>query len=97
MHSLKNGSTKAIIGGLSKSGEQYDEAVQCHIDRFNRPKLIHKAHVYKGSSKNDNQGGNGKELGALHNTAQQHICALKCMSNKQGQDIPHLVATAQAI
>ena len=45
--SVKDGAAKTSIEGLSRSGEQYDEALQCLKDRYNRPKLIHEAHVQK--------------------------------------------------
>ena len=45
-HSLKDCAAKGIIERLSKSGDQYDEAIKCLNDRFNRPKLIHEA-TYK--------------------------------------------------
>ena len=68
-HSLKDGAAKGIIEGLSKSDEQYDEAVKCLIDRFNRPKLIHEAHVQRILGIPTMKEGNGKELRALHDTA----------------------------
>ncbi len=42
---LKNGNAKASIEGLSRSGEQYEEAIACLKDRYDRPRLIHQAHV----------------------------------------------------
>lgn len=81
-HSLKDGSAKNIIEGLSKSGDQYDEAIKCLNDRFNRPKLIHEAHVQRIIEIPPLKEGNGKELRMLHDTAQQHIRALKCMGHE---------------
>ena len=43
--SLKNGSTKSAIEGLSRSGEYYAEAVECLKSRYDRPRLIHQTHV----------------------------------------------------
>ena len=68
--------------GLSKSGDQYDEAVKCLNDRFNRPKLIKEAHVQRIIEIPQLKEGSGKELRALHDTAQQHIRALKCMGHE---------------
>ena len=81
-HSLKDGAAKGIIEGLSKSGDQYDEAIKCLRDRFNRPKLIHEAHVQRIIEIPPLKEGNGKELRSLHDTAQQHIRALKCMGHE---------------
>ena len=39
--SLKNGSAKSTIEGLSRSGEYYAEAVECLKSRYDRPRLIH--------------------------------------------------------
>ena len=81
-HSLKEGAAKNIIEGLSMSGDQYDEAVKCLKNRFNRPKLIHEAHVQSIIEIPTLKEGSTKELCALHDTAQQHIRALKCMSHQ---------------
>ena len=83
-HSLKEGTAKGIIEGLSKSGDHYDEAVKCLKDRFNRPKLIHEAHVQKIV---EIPTGNGKELRALHDTVQQHVSALKCMGHEPSRTL----------
>ena len=45
--SLKDGSAKNVIEGLSRSGEQYTEAVKCLQEQYNCPCLIHQAHVRK--------------------------------------------------
>ena len=42
---IRNGSARTAIEGLSHSGGQYDEAVGCLKGRYNRPHLIHRAHV----------------------------------------------------
>ena len=44
-HALKDSSAKHIIEGLSRSGEYYDEAVDCLKSRYDRPRLIHQTHV----------------------------------------------------
>ena len=50
---LKGGSAKQAIEGLSRSGEYYVEAVECLRSRYDRPRLIHQAHVKVSTS----QGG----------------------------------------
>ena len=42
---LMDGSAKSVIEELTRSGEYYTEAVDCLKVRFNRPRLIHQAHV----------------------------------------------------
>jgi hypothetical protein len=38
-------SAKSAIEGLSQSGDQYGEAINCLKSRYNRPRLTHRAHV----------------------------------------------------
>ena len=44
-HALKGGSAKQTIEGLSSTGDHYDEAIKCLKERYNKPRLIHQAHV----------------------------------------------------
>ena len=46
-HSLKDGSAKDTIKGLSHSGDHYVEAIECLKSRYNRRRLIHQTHVRK--------------------------------------------------
>ena len=78
-HALKSGSAKSIIEGLSRSGEQYAEAVECLKARYDRPRLIHQSHVREIIEAPALKDGNGKELRRLHDTVQQHLRALKAM------------------
>ena len=79
-HSLKNGPAKKIIEGLSRSGEYYAEAIECLKSRYDRPRLIHQAHVRMIIEAPPLKDGSGKELRRLHDTVQQHLRALKAMS-----------------
>ena len=81
-HALKEGSAKQTIEGLSRSGNQYDEAVECLKDRFNRPRLIHQAHVRMIIDAPSLKDGTGKELRRLHDVAQQHLRALKSLGHE---------------
>ena len=81
-HSLKDGSAKNTIEGLSRSGDHYSEAVECLRDRYNRPKLIHQAHVKKIVEIQPLKEGSGRELRRLHDVAQQHLRALKTMGHE---------------
>ena len=50
--------------------------------RFNRPRLIHQAHVKCILDSPPLKEGNGKELRKLHDIIQQHIRALKTMGHE---------------
>ena len=80
--SLKDGSARNVIEGLSHSGEQYNEAVQCLKERYNRPRLIHQAHVRKILEVPSLKENTGKELRRLHDVLQQHLRALKAMGKE---------------
>ena len=76
---LKGGTAKSSIDGLAQSGENYNEAIACLKARYDRPRLIHKAHVKMILDATPLKEGSGKELRALHDTVQQHVRALKSM------------------
>ena len=44
-HSLKDGSAKNVIEGLSHSGDQYEEAIDTLKARYDRPRIIHHTHA----------------------------------------------------
>ena len=79
---VKNGSAKPVIEGLSRTGENYKEAIDCLKSRFNRPRLLHRAHVRKIVEAPSLKDGSGKELRRLHDTVQQHLRALKAMGSE---------------
>ena len=60
--SLKGGSAKNTIEGLSRSGEYYAEAIECLRSRYDRPRLIHQTHVRKILEAPSLKDGTGKEL-----------------------------------
>lgn len=78
-HSLKNGSAKRAIEGLSRSGEHYIEAIECLKARYDRPRLIHQTHVRMILEAPPLKDGSGKELRRLYDAVQQHVRALKAM------------------
>ena len=69
-HAIKGGSARNAIEGLSHSGDNYDEAVECLRARFDRPRLIHRTHVQMIVDAPPLKEGNGKELRRLHDTMQ---------------------------
>ena len=81
-HALKDGSAKTVIEGLSHTGDQYEEAIASLRARYDRPRLIHQAHVKRICEVASLKEGTGRELRQLHDTVQQHLRALKAM----GQD-----------
>ena len=81
-HALKAGSAKSVIEGLSRSGDHYAEAVSCLQARYDRPRLIHQAHVKKILEIPNLRDGNGKELRRLHDTALQHLRALRSLGHE---------------
>ena len=78
-HALKEGSAKVVIEGLSQSGDNYKEAVECLQARYDRPRLIHQTHVKMIIDAPPLKDGTGKELRKLHDVVQQHLRALKAM------------------
>lgn len=81
-HALKEGSAKPIIEGLSQSGEQYEEAIECLTARFDRPRLIYQTHVKLIIDTPPIRDGSGRELRRLHDIVQQHVRALKSLGDE---------------
>ena len=77
--SLKRGSAKVKIEGLSRSGDNYLEAIECLQSRYDRPRLVHKGHVQMILEAPPLKEGSGRELRRLHDVVQQHLHALKAM------------------
>ena len=78
-HAIKDGSARNAIEGLSHSGDNYDEAIECLKSRFDQPHLIHHTHVQMIVDAPPLKEGTGKELKQLHDTMQQHVRALKTL------------------
>ncbi len=81
-HSLKDGTAKGVIEGLSRSGEYYKEAIESLKTRYDRPRLIHQTHVRMILDAPSLKDGTGRELRRLHDTIQQHLRALKAMGHE---------------
>ena len=79
---LKGGSAKSSIEGLSRTGENYGDAIQCLKKRYDRPRLIHQAHVKCILEAPPLKEGNGKEIRKLHDCVTQHLRALKAMGHE---------------
>ena len=81
-HALNDGSARHVVEGLSGSGDHYKEAVDCLRKRYDRPRLIHKAHVRAILETPPLKDGNGRELRRLHDTVNQHLRALKATEHE---------------
>ena len=68
-----------MIEGLSRSGDNYAEAIECLQLRYDRLRLIHKAHVSIILDTPPLKEGTGKKLRRFHDTVQQHLRAPKAM------------------
>jgi len=79
---LKAGSARHAIDGLSRSGENYKEAIDCLRERYDRPRLIHRTHVQMIVDTPPLKEGTGRELRRLHDKMQQHLRALKAMDRE---------------
>ena len=79
-HSLKDGSAKNVIEGLSHSGVQYKEAIDTLKARYDRPRIIHQTHVRKIYEMPSLTDGSGRELRWFHDSAKQD---LKAQSNER--------------
>ncbi len=79
---LNDGHAKSVIEGLSQSGNQYEEAIASLKSRYDRPRLIHQAHVRKVCETPSLRDGSGKEIRRLHDSVQQHLRALKAMGEE---------------
>ena len=64
--SLKDGLAKHTIEGLSRSEECCMKAIQLHKARYDKPRLIHQAHVRLITEVPILKDGSSKELPRLH-------------------------------
>ena len=79
---LQNGSARQVIEGLSGTGNNYTEAIDCLRKRYDKPRLLHHAHVRAIIDTPNLKDGNGRELRRLHDTISQHLRALKAMKHE---------------
>ena len=87
---IKDGSARNAIKGLSHSGDNYEEAVECLKSRYDRPRLIQRTHVQLILDTPPIKEGSGRELRRLHDVVQQHLRALKTL----GCDLPGQFVTS---
>ena len=76
---VKDGPARYVIEGLSGSGDDYRGAIETLRERYDRPRLLHQAHVRAIAEAPKLKDGNGRELRRLHDNLIQHLRALKAM------------------
>ena len=80
---LKDGPAKGVIMGLAQTADNYEEAVHCLKERYDRPRLIYQAHVHSILESTSLKEGNGKELHHLHDIINQHVRAISAMDQNK--------------
>ena len=78
---LKNGSAKQVIQGVSQTAGNYAETIKCLQECYDRPRLIHLAHVHAIFEAPPVKDGSTKELRRLYDMLNHHIRALKSMKH----------------
>ena len=78
-HSLKDGTAKGVVEGLSQSGDCYSEAIESLKACYDRLRLIHQTHVHMNLEATPLRDGTGKEFRQLYDVIHQHLQALKAM------------------
>jgi hypothetical protein len=76
---LGESSAKHAVEGLCRSSDSYSEAIECLKARYDKPRLVHQAHVKHIVDAPPLKEGSGKELRKLHDRIQQHLRALRSM------------------
>ena len=71
---------KDVIAGSTQLGDNYKEANECLQERYDRPRIIHQAHIREILKDVPNlTDGNTKELCRFHDVATQDLRALRNM------------------
>ena len=76
---LKDGPARHVVSGLTQTAENYMEAIRCLQERYDRPRILHQAHVRKIQEATPLKTGSGQELRRLHDLLRQHTRALKTL------------------
>ena len=79
LKSLTTKKAKDAIEGMNAVAEAYPEAVAALKNRFDRPQVIHRAHVRAILNIKPMKDGSSKELTKLYDTLQHHLRSLKAM------------------
>ena len=73
------GTGRHVIKGLLSSGNEYEVAIKCLHDQYEKPHLLHRIHVRTIMCVPILKDGSGKELCPLHDNLNQHLQALRAM------------------
>ena len=57
---MKDVPAERVIQGLAQTGDSYDDAIECLLNRYDQPRLIHQAHVRAILDDPSLKEGNGK-------------------------------------
>ena len=63
---LKDGPARNVVQGLTQTAESYQDTVRCLKDHYDRPRLIHREHVWSIVQAPPMKAGNGKEIQRLY-------------------------------
>ena len=77
---LQVGASSHVIEGLSSSGNEYQEGIDCLRDRYDKPCLLHRIHVLEIIGAPALKDGSGKELRCLHDNLNQYLRVLRAMN-----------------
>jgi hypothetical protein len=80
--SLKQGSAFAVIKGLSLTGEHYEEAVSCLLQKYDRPRLLHLSHVKAFETLANSMSQASTDVGKVYEQALSHWRALKLLKTE---------------
>ena len=75
--SLKQGSAFTVIQGLSLTGEHYEEAIDCLLQKYDRPRLLHLNHVKAFEALASSMSQSSNSMGKLYEQALSHWRAVK--------------------
>ena len=76
------------------SGSEYEEAIKCLLKDYDKPRLLHQAHVRAIVDVPVRKEGSSKDLRHLHDVCNQHMRGLKTMAyDPSGSFITSLIET----
>ena len=74
---LKDSPARFMIQGLTRTSENYQEAIKCLKERYDRPRLVQEEHIRSIVNAVPVKNESDKELRRLYDAATQHYRALK--------------------
>ena len=66
-----------MIQGLTRTSEEYEEAIKCLRERYDRPRFVQEEHIRSNVDAVPVKNGSDKELRRLYDAVTQHYRALK--------------------